>query len=334
MSVYLFVISLTSVLSFASVFSANLSQRKDLVFFVFFVLFLLVGFRGNGYDYISYQNIYDGTVDGSLESGYLLLNSLAPSYRVLLIVVSFITLFFYWSVINRYSSFPFISILVLLSTLFFQSIMGQMRQGVAVSIILYSFFYLDKKKVFCLLVIAASLFHLSAIIALSFLFIPQKIYSYWIYLLLLFASLLFQSLVDISALGGDNFIVSKLMFYQEHEDFSLGLNTAIVIRFFIFSACYYVKDKVPYVFFSKMLNVFFMSILFYLAFGFIPQLAGRGSFYFACFDVLLITYFLGALKTKYRYVMGMLFILLSLSRLILFWTDDFNYNSFVPYWPN
>lgn len=162
------------------------------------VLFLfpvvaMYGLRyGIGTDYITYERIYgllhNTTVNDYLklhstgesfyylEPGYYLLNRLFPSFRTMLWGIGIILFCLFFISIRDYQkriSFPF-ALFVFLTTQYIYSLNG-MRFAIAFCMLLvaYNFLVRDRTKSFVLMVLAASLFHQSAIFCLVMVFLKR-----------------------------------------------------------------------------------------------------------------------------------------------------------------
>lgn len=151
---------------------------------------LVSGFRyGVGTDYFNYINIFNTHVNmitgsfiennGLAEFGYFLLEkisyALTGDSRLVFLSMSFMTVAFFYLGMRKYTlRYPGLVFFLYLLTIFPMS-MNAVRQGVAMSIMFYAFtFILDKKPLqYTLLSLAASLFHISALLLLPFYFIGR-----------------------------------------------------------------------------------------------------------------------------------------------------------------
>ena len=137
---------------------------------------LLAAFRGRtGTDSYMYQQIYEGILQRewqTMEFGYAcimeVLNACHFSYRVLFFIMQFLTVLFIMLFINneKENIDARMAVLIFASDLFFWTLNG-MRQGLAIAIVLYAFsVFMDGKwKKSIALIILASVFHMSALIA-------------------------------------------------------------------------------------------------------------------------------------------------------------------------
>lgn len=157
------------------------------LYIAFLSVFFLSAFRyGLGKDYFNYLDIFldiskngkDYNYDGRLEIGYLWLNQaiifFGLSYDYLIIVVSFIfTLFIFLSYPKENKAvFHFFIFGVYLFVSF-----SLLRNSIAFSIVLFAImnFYLYNKKLkYTFFIIISSLFHISSLILIPFVFINKK----------------------------------------------------------------------------------------------------------------------------------------------------------------
>lgn len=339
--IFFFVIISGTLISFL-----NLDKKATTAFFILFsvLFFLLIGFRSCGYDYFSYFDTYESLKNGNeiflnMEPGFITIFTVSPSFRICILIVALFTMILHSVFIYKTSDLPLFSLFLLSSTLLLPTFMGQMRQGLAIGFVAFAFYYCNNKKyyLYFLFTLIAAFFHYSALISLIFFFVPRNVKSFNYYyvtiIVSLFVSQLFQPLLfNIINLIPNLVIVEKLLFYSDNDDVKLGFNTAILIRIFVMSLCYYYRANIKSVFFPLMMNIYHLSIIIYLIIGpIIPQLGGRGTLYFAYFDIILIPFIINAASGYRRLLLISLFFLLTLLRIFQFFHDDFNYESYVPY---
>ena len=313
------------------------------IFSIFIILFL--GFRQCGFDYENYYFYFkylnsvhwekNSEVFGA-ERGYAFLNYLIGDYRVLLLCMSLVTVLLIFSFFYKYSPAVYFSLFLFFAVSFYPMVMGQYRQGLAVAIILWAFIVKKRSIVlFLLLVLIASLFHMSAFLAVMALFVPYSLLKKKYYILILLLAFLFSEFGKTFfynvVLGGSDFVVRKVAIYAESEaDLRLGLNTARLLRIFFFYIFYINRERIAsYPQGSYFLNLYFVSLLVYLGLGFFPQLAGRGSTYFYLFEFILSAMVIRNLSVKRRLLFLLLFVCISLYRYHTFLISGFE--DYVPY---
>ena len=334
------IIIVGAVLSFTNL---NKKAIKMIFAFISVLFFVLIGFRYSGYDYTSYLSIFEDVKDGNevfaIEPGFIGLCYISSTFRILLLIVSLLTIVIQSLFLYKTSDLPIFSLFLLSATFLLPTFMGQIRQGIAIGFVAFALYYYNNKKyyLYILFALIATLFHFSALVAVIFIFVPRTVKNFNYYfvtiLISIFAYQFFQPILFKIINSIPNFeTVDKLLFYSENDDVKLGFNTAILIRIFVLSLCYYYKEEIKSEFFPIMMNIYHLSIVIYLVIGpIIPQLGGRGTLYFAYFDVILIPFIIKASSNFKHQLIITVFFLLTLLRIFQFFHDDFNYECYVPY---
>lgn len=345
MNVYILIFILCLCFSMLELAVPKSNKKYKLAHLFFFlvisgILFLIAGFRECGFDYMNYWIYFDqisgpdwfadGLAIGS-EPGYSFLNHVLGNYAAVIAVMSALILWLQFKFVYKYSFLPFLAIIFYLGLFFYPSTMGQFRQALAMAIILWAISSIENKVKFLLLIALAMMFHFSAILGLLALFIPRTLKStkfyVWSFVAALLISISAQTvyLNFISSLPP--YIAVKLAHYASIESTPLGLNSAVLIRAFVFGSCYYFKDKllaIPHM--SYFINIYFLSLLIYTALGFAPQVGGRGSIYFSFFEIILISNLIFVLTDWKRILFFITFVGFSIYRQLQFfdqWTDDY-----------
>ncbi len=221
-----------------------------------------------------------------------LLSYISSDSRILLI---FVAILFGWSTtrfIYRYSSFPEISFLMLLSLNFVSFSMTGLRQTLAISILLFSYDYLINRKYFkvALIIILASFFHQTAFIfllALGVFFIRkilvQKIFTYLFAISIIYLAYFFRNSIINYFITGDFIIESGYVVGQEGSGI-LTMLIFITILFFSFMHFNLWKKNKQIIFLNYFL---ILSIIFQM---FVPLVSEffRVSMYFNIFSILLV----------------------------------------------
>lgn len=325
-------------------------QSKKVRVFCYIVLsvifFLIAGFRECGFDYEAYESLFHifkhenwfmQSLIYSTEIGYAFASHISPSLEVLIMVTTFIIIYTQFKFIFQHSKFPFLSLFFYMGLFFYSSLMGQYRQAFALGMILLAISHIENKKKFLLYVFIGFLFHYTAIIALILLYIPKKLFSLKKYLLVLVCSFAFSfifPLVFKSFISFSSYLTHKTDAYENAEyELITGINSVMIIRIFLFLVCYYYRKKLTLL--KNMdfyLNIYFLSLIIYLVFSFIPALASRGSAYFSFFEIILVSNLIFVLrKNSVRILILVVFLGLAVARQMkIFQEEDFN-NSFYPY---
>ena len=322
--------------------------ERRVIFFLYIIfsiwIILFLGFRQCGFDYDNYYLYFsdlnstywknNSDVLGS-EKGYALLNYLIGDYRKLLIFMASITVSLLFSFFYKYSPYVYLSLFLFFCVSFYPMVMGQYRQALAVSIILWAFIKKRNLLIFFLLVVIATTFHVSAILAILAIIVPNRSLKAKYYFILLILALLFsefgQDFFLNTILGGSDFIVRKVLIYTESEAGTrLGLNTAMLLKIIFF--CIFFKNRESISSYSNgiyFLNLYFLGLLIYLGLGFFPQLAGRGCIYFNIFEFILPAMMISKLSKQHQIIYFIFFVCVSLYRYQTFLRDW--YSDYVPY---
>lgn len=207
-----------SLIEFISFYRNSKIKNKHIVDGLILLLFIVfAGGRICGLDYKSYERYFDESQMGILsifnnisEPGFILLCKIVPTYRILLFTVAAISVVcIYFSFRKEKCTGIIFMLSLFFATYFLFYNMGVMRQGIAISICLYSLRYIESKdKRFFLLLLVALSFHISSICFLPMYFVGNKKFPKKVYYTILTASL-FVSLSGFFFGDFINFFVSK-----------------------------------------------------------------------------------------------------------------------------
>lgn len=201
MAIYLVIF--VSLLFFSNFKKAN----RFIISLVFISLVLLAGLRGedvgvdtNTYSRIFYELLYNG--DYPIEPGWKFINVLigriSPLFPLLLSVSSFLTLLPVFYVSKKVSPYFFLSIFLYFSLHIYLGSFNIMRQYLAVSFILASYYFFENKsryKYFLCLLIATSI-HYSSIFSIVIFYFRKRVLTRKRVLYYLFVSLLIGSIAN------------------------------------------------------------------------------------------------------------------------------------------
>lgn len=305
---------------------------------------IFVGFRECGFDYDSYYDIFQdlntpGWKENAdimlIEFGYAWINHILGNFRLVFVFMAFVTILLQFTFIYKYSPYPFLSLFLLLGAMFYPSLMGQYRQAFAIALVLWAFADRNNKVRFFFMLAIAVFFHASSLLALIVLFLPERILKTKIYIVLLVIGLVLNFTIKSYVVSFSTLLPElmseKVDIYTTVEDFSIGLNITMLLRIFIFLTFIHYKDKITeHPNGSLFINIYFVSLMFYLALGALPQLGGRGSVYFYYLEFILVPMLISNLRGIARPVWLLLFLALSVWRQIDFfseWADDY-----IPYY--
>lgn len=346
MIIYLIVALFTVSIAFVEVFNESIISKYKYYLLIYYTLFLIIfiGFRDCGFDYKNYQYYYKilhsdfwkNNADFLMvEKGYALLNYLLPSFRWIYLLFAFVSCSMVSIFLYKYSRFPFLSHFLLLGILIYLFFMGQFRQGIAISIVLFALVH-NNYKIKCLLIILSFFIHNSAILALLAFFVPKSyIKGKYYILLLLFALITNIAMTDVFSTyihTMPTFIAQKLEFYSNTEKgMRYGINMAMLLRLIVLYIFYKYKEEISKTEFGTLFfNYYFLALLLYLGLGFLPQLSGRGSIYFYIFEVILIPIVIyNTPKQRIKTCIFLFFILIGTYRQISFFKST--NGEFIPY---
>lgn len=329
--IILLIISIFSILEIVLKFDKTKKYVFLTVFFWLFVLLLIAfaGFRRVGADFTSYEVIFDVLqTDNSwldwrvitLEPGFKFLIILlrSTSFQFSLIICALIAVFLKAKFIKKYSPYPILSLVIYFTSLYVIKEMGQIRHGIALGIILWSFDALARKnsKRFLLLTLLAVLFHWSAFCVLPLYFfgnrkIPSYVYigvMFVIFFMILFNLTSFIStlmnLVPIDAIKGkaDSYLSGDSAFAVR-----LGINSTFIFLIGIMSILLFFRkkmtEKFPY--FDLILNIYILGIFYFGFFNAVSEFALRLNVYFRMIDIIILPMILTMFSME-RIIIGVL----------------------------
>ncbi len=293
-------------LSYIEIFYRRMQNSKFSFIIILMILFMISSMRYEvGTDWSNYLSFYtnDDSVREGLEVGYRILNNLFSylelHYNIFLAGISFVTLFFIYQ-IGISLKYKSIVLFMYFSELFLYYNFSGMRQGIAIAITLYSIKFIINKdfKFFVILVLFASLFHITALSFLIAYFIYHlevtKINAVLFAFFLLLAALVLNELIDYLLMYTDN---KKIQYYfllagvQEDNTmhFIVGfIKRSIILIIFIFLPK---KEKNRYNLLA-LIKVYFIGFIIYILFYSISEdVATRVGSYFLIFDLLIISTF-------------------------------------------
>lgn len=304
MAIYFIVFAVLLALAVLDFFVRKDKAYTGLYLIVGLFLLFYAGFRTCGNDYEGYYEIFlslKGAPLGKIftpeiyvEPGYAVLNILLGNYELILFVMALATLWLFLSFFRKYSPYPFITLLFFAGLFLYPFTMGMMRQSLAIAICMWAMAE-PKSKRFFWLIGTAMLFHVSSLFVILVRFLRNSFYKIKTYLLILViavvANLMFYEAFKIVSGFFPTFIANKLEFYLTSEEGkTLGLNAAVLIRFFTFGLAYIYREQLAKAFPKGALfvNIYFLALVIYTGFGFLPQIAVRGAVFFHHMEVIIV----------------------------------------------
>lgn len=295
-------------------FKIKQSYSKNIIYiFLCLLLFFVVAVRYNtGYDYVPYYNIFHTIKNSSknifelssnlnLEIGYVFLNIVLSklNFKFFFFIIAALTVLPKCFFISKIRKNRFLVLFCYYCTVFLTYDMGIIRQGISLSILLFSIKYLLNKNYikFQLIVIFASLFHATSIIFSVAFFVSYKEYNYKTYLIICFISLLFSLFINTSNVlsiipNSGGIIDTKISYYSNYYEESsifISLIKRIIVMLIFLYCCKIEKNKFDKLFWFS-LNAYMLSIVLMSIFNGVAMLASRGTMSLYMFQIVCYSY--------------------------------------------
>ena len=183
MAIYIIFFALFFCSAMLEVGGLKKSQARWLLGGLTVVLIVFVGLRFHtGADWNVYIKIFDQSLSPKdnpfkTEYGYLLLNKLFKyvfdNYYVLQFAVTMFVLISFYKLYKKHSEYPIVSLSLVAWILFYSILMSQVRQSIALAIIIFATQYIFDRKIFHFLaaIFVASFFHISVVVAIPLYFL-------------------------------------------------------------------------------------------------------------------------------------------------------------------
>lgn len=319
---------------------------------IFVILTLFTCLRYNvGWDYFAYVDLIKGNIVAIINSRFEPLNLLVfilakylNFYPLVFIFFGYLTLKLTQLIITKYSVDPIISWVVFYSLpLFYFASLSTIRQSIATAFILFSYNYIINKKtaLFLLMILIASLFHVSAIAGLLLLpltKIPVSLKLNWILLGLSFLlSPILENLLLNVNLGFP--ILATLKYY-----INANISGSTILQYL-----YYAIGITNLLFYKRLteksatnkllITISTAGLSIYNLLSFEPVSAGRISAFFLIFWILIVPHYTSFFKEWQRpfvrITVSLFFILVSFAYLNIYINAYQNRKlekiSFIPY---
>lgn len=298
-------------------------------------IFFIAAFRGMGNDYKSYEEIFDSIQNLSLsdifdasevfvEPGFTILNIIVGRffpYQAILVIMALANIAILFPFFRKYSPYPYVTLLFFAGMFMYSGMMGLIRQSLAIAICMWAMVEPRNKRFFWLIALAM-MFHSSAIFVALVRFLKNSYYSLKTYFLLLviaiFSNIFLFELFKSAISFMPPVIEWKLNIYVGTEEgLRFGFNSAVAIRLFTSALAYLYRVKLVDAFpkyGALFANIYFLSVLLYVGFGFLPQMAARGAVYFHYMELLVVPMILYVANKYNRAWIFFIFASLSLMR--------------------
>lgn len=325
-------LSLGIILFFCS-FCEVITKNKNFIFAIFLVLtsvlIFFVGLRDGsivGIDSPVYFSFYQ-QVFPEVEFGYKWLNALFASnelsYNVFLIFLNALSIGMLAYFFKKGSPYMIFPLLVFYSDFYFYYNFSGIRQGMAMPFVVLSFyfFFQKKNKTALALVLAGSLFHVSALIGLIAYVVPKSKIRIADYFKLMIA-LMFGILAMVYAIENIPYLSYKFLYYSELQEQEDNIVTSFYIglikRFLVIGAVLLIFKK----YFNNNENIYYFNLyiigfIIYMAFYLIsPDFGVRFGSYFVILDgVIIARYMMTCHSFTNKMVLFLIFSLVALYKI-------------------
>ncbi len=320
---YFFAIGLFSVFAFLEVFNRELMAKYKIIFAIICYAFLIFhdGFRWEtGTDWIPYSETFDEITgnfnfeDSLMEPGYLMLlyvcRTITDDYSFYLIVHAIIFYSLFFACIFKLSDYPFVSLLLFYTITL--PYLGMNRQFLAMALFGIGLVFLlrGQKLYFVLCIILGSLFHSTAILGLTALFVRRRI-PYKFLLIALGAVLIISfsgvltHISNLSALAINDATATRINDYSNLDTDLSPLSTILsLIRKLLWVSVLMIFDaKVEHkdIRYYTAFNLYFIGCLMYVLFNgtMFQIIVSRALIYYNIMEMFLVPYALTIFKANY-----------------------------------
>ncbi|MEO6631153.1 MAG: EpsG family protein, partial [Mucilaginibacter sp.] len=331
----IFYIFLSLLFLFGIIELFDIRNDKYVLYVLSFLLFCIFsGLKYNvGTDYLNYADYYNRAndfglmTDSGVEPGYIYLMQFFKLFTVGFIGFWFIISAFNFAlkyyVFSKYSPLLFASLLVYFVGLFMERDFDGIRQGLSIGLCYFSISAVLNRQParFILIVLCASLIHISAIIFLPVYFIAKaRISNKTIYtvigilVVLVIVNVSFTSII-ISTIP-ESLIKARIETYLSQDDsqyvqkvgISIGIIFRIVVLFlFVYLEKYILLDEKLYTFLK---NGFFVGIVLSLVFNDVDVLSHRLSYIYREFQIFIVPILITLIPSKKGQLVALTFLFL------------------------
>lgn len=332
--VYYSVYFLLIILSSIEVISNKIRNNRFFYLLPTIILVLLAGLRYHtGYDYLSYQNIYESINNFNdifklnIEIGFLFINwglkFIIDNFQVFIFVVAFFSVILKSKFLKKYSEYAVIPLLYYFSFYFLVRDMGQMRQALSVGILIWSIPYIYKRDFwkFLSIVLLASSIHFTSIIFLICYFFNKIKLNIPKIIILILLSLLF-SIIDLKIIleylfeNIFNFLpyshkIPNYINNKPDEVARIGFSLKVIWRLFILTiSLLFYNRLIKFKYFETYFKIYFIGSVIFFSFNSVSIFAGRLTDSFFFIEGIILSYII--VLFKYKEIKIILLIVLAL----------------------
>ncbi|MBQ4588437.1 MAG: EpsG family protein [Bacteroidaceae bacterium] len=273
-------------------------KNKHIFLFVYIIFLLIGGLRGLevGTDTTNYYDTYKiinndpegiSYILGFVEPGWVFINyicgNLFDDYRSVILIGMFLAITPFFIRIWKSAKNPFLILFYYVTLYFYYNSFNITRQMIAVSIIIFCLEYLEKNQIkkYIAGVFFAMLFHYSAIVCISHIWIMKKNIMSTINTIIILCLTYILGLFIIPKLITSLPIVGHYSAYIMDAESSGSVTRILLNAFFIFIIISCNNKKV-----KSYLNLFFVGIIIYNLFAY-SSAVGRLALYFTSAQLFL-----------------------------------------------
>lgn len=283
--------------------------KRALLIVISIALAVVAGFRDIGVDqdsvgYFLYYNLDDARMAQAAEPTFVLIANITRSlfqsdgFRWLLLLYAIAGVALKILAISKLSKLAWLSILTYVSGYYLLHEVTQIRAGVASGLVLFSIYYIYHRRIFVFLslVVVASLFHYSALVALPLYFLRRELNApvKWAIAVAVPLGIAIRAIgINILYVVPVQLVESKIDTYTQSVAYnSVALN--------VFNAVYLIKYVLLYVFlftnrnmregskyFPILLQIYALSMFSYLALSYNASFSIRISEMFGIVEIVL-----------------------------------------------
>jgi len=281
----------------------------DYICFLFcaILMFFVSAFRyKTGRDWNGYMLFFDNCLSkkvSNVEIGFVMLNRIikitVDNFFVLQLIINFFCSFVIFRHFYNKSNYPIFTLLLYFLNYYFTTDMAQTRQYIAMAIIITGLDFCENKKIFlwCIVIILAMQFHVSAVVAFPLYFTNKKRITRFTALLIVFVSI-FLMFFGLNLIKNVLLLVVKFPLvsqrlkdlvyiyiqngiYGKKNQFSSGLGVIVKYIFIFFIVYLYYKNKYDRKNDAFLLN-FLIGVLLIAIGRNISVLNRLSNYYFIC----------------------------------------------------
>lgn len=327
---------------------ASKSKSKIWIFLSFIFPIFFIGLRYNvGTDYKNYSKIFDiiksidnikDLLDFNWEIGAKLLfkivSLLFDDNKIIFVFIALLTIYPIYRCNKMFNYKYLVLSMLIFNTIYMPFCMNGMRQGIAMSCILYSIVLaINEKKIKSILwLLIAISFHSSAFIVAPYLLVnfldksnnKNKSSKYTIYLTIIMSIIVLIFLKDLI----NNAFFSSYSFYIKNINTNSISFSSIIISLPTIIIVFLMKSKDKYI---NTFSVLLISGIIFKVVGTSAQYLNRISLYFTFFEILLIPYLIQKIEKKQTKFIVLLMYALYLIAYFIFQYYILDRNEIFPY---